>query len=279
MRIEHKNHLPSYLRDWLSSLNVRASVERKPSVALAVPQELESLTRHELNLCLMLELFDERLARFERSLSGRRVDCDYGAYSEAMAFLDAVYLFSRMLFDSTAGIVRYMHKWDTKCGELPKSFSSMFKKAVKGKLPNNLNAVFSTCEAWFPQLKDRRDDIVHHYETYFIGFERDSAGRGVAIQFSPRDKTEAIANENLRSYIGTVMAGYQGVVDRLLDYWDERLRGSHDISVPRWRPILCGRAGNILWWAYRYGGYRNANLFIDETESFPYGTATDNAGQ
>ena len=36
--------------------------------------------RHELNLCLMLELFDEHLTRFERSLNGDKGDCDYDAY-------------------------------------------------------------------------------------------------------------------------------------------------------------------------------------------------------
>ncbi len=93
--------------DWLERMNVKARVEGKSSSGLTVPQPVQSLMRHEFNLCLMIELFDERLTRFERSLKGEKVNCDYGAYSEAMAFLDAIYLFSRMLLDSAAGIVRH----------------------------------------------------------------------------------------------------------------------------------------------------------------------------
>jgi len=211
----------------------------------------------------MLELFDERLTRFERSLSAEQTSCDYGAYAEAMAFLDTIYLFSRMLLDSAAGIVRHLYKCDTG-HELPKSFDDMVKKSDKCELPNGLNSVFSPCKAWFPQLKDRRDRIVHHYETYFIGFTSDPAGRKTTIQFSPREKTPTPDDEDLRSYIGMVMAGYQGFVDRLLDYWDEEFRDSHGISVFRNRTTFEGRSGNILWWAHRYGGYANDSLLISE---------------
>ena len=243
---------------------VKARAEGKPSSGLQVPQPLQSLRRHELSLCLMLELFDERLTRFEKSLSGEIADYDYGAYSEAMAFLDAIYLFSRMLLDSAAGIVKHLHGCDTGRA-LPTSFNDIFKKSVRGELPNGLNAVFSGCDAWFPQLKHRRDDIVHRFETYFIGFTQRSKGGAIAVQFSPRREPPAIGNEDLRSYVGTVMAGYQGFVDRLLDYWDEVFRGSHAISVSRNRTIFEGRSGNILLWAYRYGEYRNDNLLIGES--------------
>jgi len=264
MMTEHKNSLSTYLSGWLAVMDVRARAEGKPSSGLRAPQPLLSLRRHEFSLCLMLELFDDRLTRFEKSLSAEKADCDYGAYSEAIAFLDAIYLLSRILLDSAAGIVRHLHKWDTG-DDLPKSFNKMFEKSVEGSLPGNLNVVFSGCEPWFPQLRDRRDNIVHHFETYFIGFTPRSEGGVTAVQFSTRKETLARGNEDLRSYVGAMMAGYQDFVDRLLDYWDEVFRGSHGISVSRDRTIFQGRSGNILWWAYRYGGYRNDNLFIDES--------------
>ncbi|MCK4784608.1 MAG: hypothetical protein KAV87_12720 [Desulfobacteraceae bacterium] len=266
MRIEHKNCLQTYLGNWLMAMDVKARAEGKPSSGLRVPQPLQSLMRHELNLCLMLELFDERLTRFEKSLNGKKEDYDYGAHSEAITFLDAIYLFSRILLDSAAGVVRHYYNCNNRGRELDKSFNDLYKKSVNGELPNNLNKVFSECEAWFPQLKARRDDIVHRYEIYFIGFRRNSNGETAALQISHRENTHAISDEvlrsDLRSYIGMVMAGYQRFVDGLLDYWDEMFRSWYSISVFRHSTPLLGRSANILWWAYRYGEYRNDNMVV-----------------
>jgi hypothetical protein len=248
------------------AMEVKARAEGKPSLGLTVPQPVQSLMRHEFNLCLMLELFDERLTRFERSLKGEKVNCDYGAYSEAMAFLDAIYLFSRMLLDSAAGVVRHYYNYNNIGRKLKESFNDLYNKAVKGELPNNLNKLFSECETWFPQFRDRRDAIVHHYETYLIGIGKNSEGDTTAMQFSPGKKTQKI--EDLRSYIGMVMAGYQRFVDELLDYWDEMFRSWYGImrSVnSRTTTIFEGRSANILWWAYQYGGYRNDNMVVSES--------------
>ena len=88
----------------------------------------------------MIELFDGSLTRFETMLeAGISI---FEAYSEAMAFLDTIYLFSRMLLDSVAGIIRHFYKYN-ESRELPKSFDDMFKKSHRGELPDNLNTVFS----------------------------------------------------------------------------------------------------------------------------------------
>ncbi len=245
-------------------MNVTPHARRKPPSGSQVSQPLQSLKRHEFSVCLLLELLGERLTRFERSLSAEKADCDFGAYTESMTLLDAIYLFSRMLLDSAAGVVRHVHKCNTG-HELPKSFHKLLEKSVHGKLPNNLNAVFSSCETWFPQLKDRRDKIVHHFETPFIVLSRNSEGGRTAMQFSPREKTQPTGNEDLRSYIGTMMAGYQAFVDRLLDHWDEVFRDVHGISVFRHRITFEGQAGNILWWACRHGGYTNDSLVVIES--------------
>lgn len=230
-----------------------------------IPQPLQSLSRHEYNLCVLLALFDERLKRFEATINNERPE--FGAYSEAMTFLDSIYLFTRMLLDSAAGIVRHYYKCNEK-RDLSKSFDELLKKSEQGQLPEGLNEVFSSCDAWFSQLKERRDDIVHHYETYFIGFGQNAQGGMTVVQFSPRNKTHAARDEDLRSYLGLVMAGYQRFVDRLLDHWD--------VTFCRWfgivasinsRPITIfeGRSANILWWAYRYGEYRHDALVVDES--------------
>jgi hypothetical protein len=251
--------------EWLNRMNFRALAEGKPSSGLTVPQPVQSLMRHELNLCLMIELFDEHLSCFERSLNGKKKDCDYDAYFKATAFLDAIYLFSRILLDSAAGVVRHYYKYNNKGHELDKSFNTLYEKAVKGELPDNLNKVFSGCETWFPQLTTRRDDIVHYYETYFIGFERNSEGETTSIQFSPQKKTPEV--KDLRSYIGMVMAGYQRFIDGLLDYWDEMFikPNWYGTSIFRHSTHLLGRSANILWWAYKYGGYTNDNMIVSES--------------
>jgi len=214
MRIKHTNCLSAYLGDLQTALNTVARATKKPTSGQGTPQPLQSLFRHEGNLCLMLEYFDERLRRFEANRQ------DFGAYFEAMAFLDVIYIISRMLLDVAAGVVRHYYKCNDKC-DLPKSFDDMLKwSAKKGKLPDNLNVVFSGCETWFPELKARRDAIVHYYETNFIVFEQNSMGRKTPMQFSPRNQTPAMSNEDLRAYIGGVMAGYQRFIDALLNHWD-----------------------------------------------------------
>ncbi len=269
MIISHKNCLSSYLGHWLTVMDVKARAEGRPSSGLRVTQPLQSLMRHKLNLCLMLELFDECLTRFERSLNSDKADCDYGAYSEAICFLDAIYFFAKMLLDSVAGIVRHrdLNKSD-RGRELPKRFNVMYKESLKGKLPTNLNTVFSECKPWFPQLKARRDAIVHDYETYLIVFGQNSEGKKTAQQFSPRENAHAIDDEDLRSYIGMVMAGYQRFVDGLLDYWDEMFRCWYGITESvnsRTLTIFEDRNAKILWWAYQYGGYRNDNMVVSES--------------
>ncbi len=266
MRIEHKNCLHGYVGEWMQRMSVKARAEGKPSAGLEIPQPLQSLMRHELNLCLMLELFEECLARFEKSLKGKKEDCDFGAYSEALTFLDAIYFFTRMLLDSVAGIVkhRYFYKCD-KGRELSKSFSDIYNIRNQEKLPEKLNMLFSACESWFPQLKNQRDAIVHYYETYFIGFERNSEGETTSMQFSPQKKTPEV--KDLRSHIGMVMAGYQRFIDGLLDYWDEMFikPNWYGTSIFRHSTHLLDRRANILWWAYQYGGYRNDNMVVSES--------------
>jgi hypothetical protein len=265
MKIIHKNCLTAYFGNLRMAMAVKAHAAEKPSLEARIPQPLQSLMRHEYNLCLMLELFDERLKRFEATLNEERPE--FGAYSEAMAFLDTIYLLSRMLLDSAAGVVRHFYKCNENC-ELPKSFHDMLKKSAKKELPDSLNPVFADCDTWFPHLKDRRDDIVHHYETYFIGFERNSEGKMTTVQFSPRNKTHAIRGEDLRSYLGVVMAGYQRFIDVLLDYLDTRFLRWYGIVASiksRQLTILENRSANILWWAYRYGGYKHDNLVVDES--------------
>ena len=115
------------------ALAARSRAEGKPLMELQIPQPLQSLSRHEYNLCVMLALFDDRLRRFEATIDDERPE--FATYSEAMTFLDSIYLFTRMLLDSAAGIVRHYYKSNEK-RDLPKSFDELLKKSKQGQLPD-----------------------------------------------------------------------------------------------------------------------------------------------
>ncbi len=246
-------------------MNAKAIVNGKHPSIDRVPRPVQSLMRHEYNVCLILEFLDERLKGVENTLNDRNPD--YAAYSEAMVFLDAIYLFSRMLMDSVAGIIKHFYKFNTINDELPKSFNNLIKNSGQDKFPKSLDSALQKCRQWFPQLKERRDDIIHHYETYFIGFSQNSEGQMLTSQLSPRDRTRAIRNEDIRSYIGGVLAGYQDFIDSLLDHWDEMFKNWFGIiksNSSRQLTILEGKSANILWWAYKYGGYKNKEMIVEE---------------
>ena len=238
--IKYKNSLEAYLGLFVNVM-INTHTKGMSSSKWRTPQPLQSLIRHDLNLCLMLELFEDRLTRFEKSLKGEKANFDYGTYPEAMCFLDAIYFFSRMLLDSTAGIIRHYYNLNNRGYELDKSFDALCKKSAKGELPDNLNKVFSGCEKWFPQLKDRRDNIVHHYETYLIGLGNNIEGQTIAVQFSPYRNNHVRADEDLRSYIGMAMAGYQHFVDKLLDWLDEMFKGWDKMTS------ACCFSDNMTW--------------------------------
>lgn len=212
---------------------------------------------------MMLDLFEERLKLVEATLQDKGQD--FCAYADALAFLDIIYLLSRMLLDSTAGVVRHFYKLGIR-HELPASFNDMFKKSIAGKLPDSLNPVFTACGTWFPLMRDRRDAIVHHCETGLIGFDRDTEGRRRFVQFSTRNTPPSTPKEDVRVYLGSVLAGYQQFIDALLDHWDAVFNQWYGIGASihsRHSTILEGRAGNILWWAYHYGGYRHDRLVVE----------------
>lgn len=264
MKIVYKNSLATYLSEWHAAMDAKAIAHGKPFSSLRALQPAQSLSRHEYNVCLMLELIDESLERVETTLHSQHPD--YRAYSEAIVFLDAIYLFLRMLLDSVAGIIRHFYQYNEK-KELPKSFDDLLKKAGKKYLPETLDSALLKCHNWFPLLKDRRDDIVHNYETYLIGFSHNSESKAITLMFSPREKSHAKLDEDLRSYIGGVLAEYQRFTDDLLDHWDEMFAKWYGIVASiasRQLTLLEGRSANILWWAYRYGGYRNKEMVVDE---------------
>lgn len=218
----------------------------------------------------MLELLDDRLKQIEHYVKdidpGKDIAPFSRGYSEAMTFMDTAYIFLRSLLDDVAGIIEYFYK-SNKVAGVPRSFSDLLKKAKAGRLAKELICILQPCQEWFPKLKKDRDDIVHDYETNYIGFVMNPRKGGwTSIQFS--GKTPGIMENGgvgIRTNLGVLLANYQSFVNDLLDLWDRKFLEWYGIvSTRNSRPfsILEGRSANMLLWAFDYGGYTDKEMII-----------------
>jgi hypothetical protein len=93
-------------------------------------------------------------------------------------------------------------------------------------------------------------------------------GGNIAGQFSTKG-IQAINYEDIRNYFGFVLCGYHKFIDNLLDHFDDKLEIWYRIGrgkSSRTTCILEGNSGITLWWAYKYGSYRNNDLQIIEVK-------------
>ncbi len=279
-KITYKNNLEGYLANWRMIMKAEEATKTGGYFVAQLPQPVRSLLRHEYSVCLMLELLGNRLEQMEGDVKDINPGKDLGpfskAYSEAMTFMDATYIFLRALLDDVTAIIEYFYK-SNKALSVPQSFDDLLKKAKAGKLPEELALILQPCQEWFPQLRDQRDDIVHRYETNLIGFVLNPKKRGwTSVQFSGR---RSRSNEQsvvpmmrgegvgIHAYLGLLLANYQRFIDDLLDLWDRKFYEWYGIvSSHKSRPVtmLEGRSANILLWAHRHGGYTNSDMSIDD---------------
>ena len=245
--VTYEADLSAFLSDWKLLLVSWPPAKGERSPEQHWPQPFFAYLRHENSLGLLLEKLDGCLQVLERepilSQPPRTV------YSDAITYLDAVYFFTRMLCDTVAGLIRHYYRQHEKV-DLPPSFSRQLKTAQKGELPNGLNEVICPCQDWFPQLKDRRDDTVHRYETVFIGWKTDGDRRSVVHRFSRRNDLDEA--QGIREFIGQALAGFQGLIDRLLPHLESEFSRWHRLTrhgKPPRRFTLSGRRAYRLWWA------------------------------
>lgn len=278
MRILHKNNLRTYLSNW--QMNMKNAVKAGGSFTAQLPQPVMSLTRREGSVCIMLELLGPRLEQIEKDVKDVSPGKDLGsfskAYSEAMTFTDATYIFLRALLDDATAIIEYFYKSNNVQG-LPQSFDDLLKKSKAGKLPKELALIVQPCSEWFSQLKNRRDDIIHNYETNLIGFVfNPKKGGWTSIQFSGRrSRSEEhpffpmMGGEGvgIHTYLGVLLANYQRFIDDLLDLFDKKFYKWYGIVSSRnsrSMTILEGRSANMLRWANEYGGYTDNEMIIEK---------------
>jgi len=258
--VVHKNDLSAYLGDWKNVMNI--ILKAQPPVSL--PQTLISFSNNTYDFSLMLAYLDDRLTVLEETpLTPNQFN--YQAYAEARVFLKVCYIFFRILLDDVSGIIRYFYKNNERV-ELSKSFNKLLKKAENGELPDDLSKLLERTSAWFPEMRKRRVDLEHQYESLLISFKQDEDGKNILGHFSTKGRTSK-EYEDIREYFGFILCEYQRLIDNLLDHFDTKFRDWYGIiqgKAGRNSTIMTGCPAFPLWWAHKYGNYRHKDLQVSE---------------
>lgn len=270
IRIVHKNDLSAYLGDWKNSMNmisigiskIKSKEEAQHYRIPRIPKPFESFSFDCNNLSVMLTYLDAKLRILEETpiTPGQ---FNYQAYSEARVFLTASYIFLRILLDDCAGIIGYFYK-NNKHLELSRRFGVLLNKANEGKLPKDLSKLLQHTNSWFPEMRRRRVELVHNYDSILISFERGKNGKNILGHFSTKSNASS-EYEDIRQYFGFILCEYQRLIDNLLDHFDAKFGhwyGIHQGESSRTTSIIEG--GIMLWWAYKYGNYRHKDLQVIE---------------
>jgi hypothetical protein len=229
-----------------------------------IPAPIESFSFNSDDFSTVLGFLDNTLRILEETPLTPS-EFPYQAYGEARVFLKAFFIFLRILLDDLSGIIEYFYKTNERL-ELPNSFDDLLKKADKTKLPEGLSKLLRPRRSWFQELKRTRDDLIHYYDSILISFKQNGKGRNIVGHFNIKGRTLHI-HEDTRKYIGSALSKYQGLIDDLLDHFDERFRDWYGIVRGKTSRTTCIIEGGIvLWWAYKYGDYRDQALKIDELQ-------------
>jgi hypothetical protein len=263
---EHRNDLSTYLADWLAWGRRKAT---PPTNAFrGIPSPVSALHDNKYDLCLTLEYLDSKLRRLEQV---RGIRIDKMAYSESRVFLKSAYIYFRIVLDTLAAIIETFYKHYEKV-HLPSSFHGLQSKAKRGYLPADLSAPLISALRWFPEFMRRRDDLVHHYRSFIILYRKGTGGTAVLDHaYAPGAAPPGIQGLGLiREYVGALLRGYQELVDALLDLLDSKSPAWREFRIfPAGRnsTILEGVSAQMIWWAWKYGGYNHSSLKIHEKGS------------
>ncbi len=274
VRIVHNNDLNAYLGDWKTNMNMmsdaitrRVSKEEGERYRITRhPKPFESFSFNCQDFSILLTYLDDNLRVIEETpITANQFP--YQAYAESKVFLKICYIFFLVLLDDLAGIIEYFYKKNEPTVEVKKKFNDLLGKANKDSLlSSELAELVKTTNSWFPEVKKRRDDLVHQYETLLISFKQNPDGGNIAGQFSTKE-IHTRDYEDIREYFGSVLCEYYEFINKLLDHFDNKFYTWYGIvrgKSSRTTSIIEGNAGIMLWWAYRYGNYRNDDLRVIE---------------
>jgi hypothetical protein len=269
MIIRHKNELSTYLSDWFKSMQMMQN--NLPSQAnkklIFKPKPFHALGENTYELSFMLYHLHSKMLLLEKDETNK---IDSMAYSKARVYLKSVYIFYRILLDTLAAVIEYFYKKNEKIN-LPSSFHLLFNKQKNGQLPSELSSVIQHTLLWFPALISRRDDLVHHYQSFLILFKKDKKGK-TFLDHAYLNSSKTPSRETLgdiRDYVGFLLKSYQELIDSLLNLFDLKFQDWYGIVQghnSRTETILEGLPGYMLWWALVYGKYQNCNMRIIDEE-------------
>lgn len=263
INICHKNSLSGYISNWRLLMN--QILRAKPPID--IPQELVSLGDNTHDLSVMLSYLDVKLTILEETplIAGQQID--YQAYAEARSFLKVCYLLVRILFDDVSGVIKYFYDKNEPNSGVTKSFDDLLNKAKNkaknGTLPEDLSTLLKQTIVHFPEMRSRRVDLEHYYESLLVSFRHDEDGKTILGHFSTKGRTTK-EYEDIRQYFGFILCEYHTLIDNLLDHFDTKFVDWYRFKPHRDLNIIQGYAGIMLWWAYKYGNYRHKDLQVSE---------------
>ncbi len=259
--VSHKNNLSGYIGSWLTVMNHI----KKTQPPVRIPQEVISYNDNMYDLSLMLSYMDKNLTILEETpLTPEKFD--YLAYAQARAFMKVCYMFFRVILDDVSGIIKHFYDENEHPIKVMKSFNDLLKKADSRKLPEDLIALLQPSKEWFREMRKRRDDLEHRYESLLISFRQDEDGKNILGHFSTKGYTTR-EYEDIRQYFGFVLCEYQKLIDNLLDHFDSKFRNWYGIAPPREVTTFYHIIDMPLWWAYKYGNYRHKDLQVIENNN------------
>ena len=173
------------------------------------------------------------------------------------------YILLRILLDNVSGMIKYFYDYNEPRVVVPKSFEDLLQKADNHKLPEDLIALLQPSREWFCEMRKRRDDLGHRYESLLISSRQGKDGENILGHFGTMGHTTR-EYEDIRKYIGFVLCEYQKLIDNLLDHFDSKFRNWYGIAPHRDMTIFDRIVDMPLWWAYKYGDYRHKDLHIIE---------------
>jgi hypothetical protein len=273
IRITHTNDLRAYLSDWKTQIGIlyitivkRDPEESKRYYMARIPKTIESFSFNSDDFSILLRYLDNTLRILEET-PVTPSEFPYQAYAEARVFLKAFFIFLRILLDDLSGIIEYFYKTNERLDlSKGKGFNKLLKEADKSKVSEDLSKLLRQRRSWFQELKKTRDDLVHHYDSILISFKQNGEGRNVVGHFNIKGRTPNV-HEDTRKYIGLALSEYQRLIDDLLDHFDERFKDWYGIVRGKTSRTTTIIEGDItLWWAYKYGNYRDQTLKVDERQ-------------
>ncbi len=259
MNINHNNNLSGYIGNWLTMMNHL----KKTQPPIRIPPEIISYNDNSYDLSLMLSYLDNNLTILEETTITPE-QFNYMAYAKARCFLKVCYLLLRILLDDVSGIIKYFYNQNEPIIEVTKSFNKLLGKAKNGKLPEDLSELLARPITWFPEMRQRRVNLEHYYESMIISIRHGVDGQTVLGHFGTRGRTVK-EYEDIRAYFGFVLCEYQKLIDNLLDHFDSKFRCWYGFAPHRDMTIFSDIVDLPLWWAYKYGNYRHKDLHIIET--------------